>query len=214
LLAAVLLPVAPAAASAASGLVLGALETPGLEQAGAPLEAARKALAAVLRPAPLPALPAKGIATSRFVASGDELWSVAYVFASSAIARRGLGLLAAAASKARLHPSHVRVGNGGVVFGGPGRTTAVVWQDSRALGVILLRASLPAAAARGLAIRYAGVAESGMHQDLAETLWQRTLAQVNPDGTVPRATRSGSSPSPTARCPGCEREGRGGIRHG
>jgi hypothetical protein len=65
-------------------------------------------------------------------------------------------------------------------------SAVVVWRRGAVLGEILLTSRLEPSILRDIAGRYAAVSDAHIANLLSLGSWERTLARVRPDGTVPR----------------------------
>ena len=109
----------------------------------------------------------------------------AFVLGSPRVAARVL-----AAWRRTRHATPVRLGAGGFVSVHAGRRSvaAVAWREGARIGVVVLSAQLSVAAARAKALGYAVLADSWLRSPLPTTAWDAVLDEIQPNGTVSRAT--------------------------
>ena len=162
------------------------MRTLGLRPSSAGVDATRRLLAEGISRGSRALLRGAMIQVSAAGAHGLQLRSDAFVLRSAAAATRVL------AGWRRLQiSSSAAIGAGGAVSVTGSRRAAVasvLWRDGARLGLIVLRETDGAAAARTAAIQYAVLAESYLTTPLPRTAWQKVMAEVQPDGAVSEQT--------------------------
>ncbi len=163
-----------------------ALKGLGLRPSGAGTAGARSVLESQL-PSGLRGLIARapaGAAAGR--ARGRTAGFDAFVLRSASAARLVLN-----AWSRRNHATKTRIGDGGGIAGhrsGRRARFTVLWREGPKLGLVTLSVTRAPAAARGLALAYAELADGPLSTALPTTAWQAVLDQVRPNGSVSKST--------------------------
>ncbi len=180
---------ASSAAREASQLVLGRQDVPGLRPVRASVAGALRAVAAATAPVRL-FVPARQAQASRFAGPGIEVWSLTDGARSPGAAASSLRGLVNAVRRAGLRPARVSLGERGWVVGpARGRHEALaLWRRGETVAAVLVNARSGRVTLRGLARDYAAVLDERLRYLLGRSAWQRALDEIQPDGTVSRAT--------------------------
>jgi hypothetical protein len=166
------------ARAASPGLVLTKADVPGFRPARSTAAAARAAFG--------PAALRGHTQRAHFSKGKADVWSVTALAKTPAGASR---LLAGTKRRAQLRFVRVHVGDAG--FAVRGKSAIVLWRTKNAVGEILVTGPRSPAVLADAAISYAGLLDGRISFALSETLEQRLLDQIKPNGVVPRSTALG-----------------------